>query len=152
WKKQGLTYALADGADATDAASAPTNVRRRQAEDENANQARRDGLVRLAVALWSYAQSHDRAFPTASRPSEIAAPLWQVPHSGALRYVYIPGLKRDEGPSPLAYEPGLHGPERWVLMTDGDIRQMTLPQIRSAQPRTGAVLQAPARANGWEKR
>ncbi len=54
----------------------------------------------------------------------------------SIRYIYIPRLKRDAGPYVLAYEPGILGPNRWVLFTDGTIRQMTLSQIQQAIARS----------------
>jgi len=152
WKKQGFTYTLAGGGENAESPSARQTGREEAAEDRESDRARRDGLVRLSVALWTYAQSHDGRFPTSGASSEIAEPLWQVPDSLGLRYIYVPGLKRDQGSIPLAYEPGLHGPERWVLLTDGEIRLMTLAQIRPALDPVQDVPKPPAHADGGEKR
>jgi len=152
WKKQGLTYALADDLEDPDSPPARPARREEYPGDAESDRARRDGLVRLSVALWSYAQTHDGRFPPGGAPPEIAEPLWQVPDSLGLSYIYVPGLKRDEGSYPLAYEPGLHGPERWVLLTDGEFRLMTLAQIRPKLKPVQDVLETPAQANGQEKR
>jgi len=152
WKKQGLTYALADGVENADSPSARQAEREGNPADPETHRARRDGLVRLSVALWTYAQTHDGRFPPSGRAPEIAEPLWQVPDSLGLRYIYVPGLKRDEGSFPLAYDPGLHGPERWVLLTDGEIRLMTLAQIRPALKPVQDLPKPPAQANGGENR
>jgi hypothetical protein len=49
-----------------------------------------------------------------------------------LHYVYVSGYKADAPSAPLAYEPGLFGRERWVLFTDGDIRQLPIDSIHTA--------------------
>jgi hypothetical protein len=151
WKKQGFTYTLASDPESPDPSSARTGER--EAPEDDANyQARRDGLVRLSIGLWTYGQNHEGLFPSSADAPEIAEPLWRVPDAGRLRYIYIPGLKRDQGSSPLAYEPGLHGPERWVLLTDGQIKRMTLPQIQSALRSSADGHKAPAQTEGKEQR
>jgi hypothetical protein len=125
WKKQGLTYALADGA-------SEKNQSRDELIDSQSNDARHDAMTRLSRALWLYAQNHDGSFPSRQDVTEISEALWRIPDSASIRYIYIRGLKRDAGPYLLAYEPGILGPNRWVLFTDGTIRQMTLSQIQEA--------------------
>jgi hypothetical protein len=123
WKKQGFTYALADG-------SREKNQSRDELRDPESNELRRDALVRLSRGLWLYAQNHDGSFPPSQDRPEISEALWRIPDSANIRYIYIPAQKRDVGPYLLAYEPGILGPNRWALFTDGSIRQMTFAQIQ----------------------
>jgi len=120
WKKQGLTYKLAG------TATTPT--------PPESDADRRIALDLLRAALWRYADAHDGQFPPDQSASGIAADLWRLPEPSGLRYVYVPGLKVDAGAFPLAYEPGLFGPERWTLLADGSTRPMTLDAIRRATP------------------
>jgi hypothetical protein len=125
WKKQGLTYALAEGSGGKDLSQDDTLV----AENDDF---RREAIARLSRALWLYAQNHDGRFPSGRDVSEISDTLWHIPESAGIRYVYIAGLKPDLGPFPLAYEPGVFGPDRWVLFADGTIQRMTLSKIQQA--------------------
>jgi hypothetical protein len=49
-----------------------------------------------------------------------------------MRYVYLGGLVADRGASPLAYEPGIFGGDRLLLLTDGAVRRVTPDQLRRA--------------------
>jgi hypothetical protein len=120
WKKQGLTYKLAD--------ATPSAL----PEDD---QPRRLALDRLRAALWRYAEAHGGQFPPDRSAGEIPDDIWRMPDPSGLRYLYVPGLKVDAGPTPLAYEPGLFGPTRLVLTADGAVRSMTLDEIRRGLPK-----------------
>ncbi len=120
WKKQGLTHKLAD-----DPPKPP---------DPDPDHDRRLALDRLRAALWRYAEGHDGRFPPDRSAGEIPDDAWRVPDPSGLRYVYVPGLRVDAGPFPLAYEPGLFGPERLALLADGSVRSLTLDAIRRARP------------------
>jgi hypothetical protein len=63
---------------------------------------------------------------------EIPASAWQTLDPSQIRYVYVSGLKADVGALPLAYEPGIYGQDRFVLLTNGQICQMTAEQILDA--------------------
>src|SRR5262249_32013471 len=114
WKKQGFTYTLAahDPTAASATAGGPHEVERRHALD------------RLRAALWTYARHHGGRFPTEGSSPEIPADVWQVPDPSDMRYVYQAGLLADRGAAPLAYEPGLYGGHRLVLLTSGVIVRM----------------------------
>jgi hypothetical protein len=124
WKKQGLTYKLADQIPAP----AP-----------EVESPRKLALDRLRAALWHYAEGHGGHFPPDRSAVEIPDEVWRVPDPSGLHYVYVPGQKLDAGPIPLAYEPGLFGPERMVLSVDGGVRTMTLDEIRRGLPDKGAA-------------
>ena len=111
WKKEGLTYTLAE---AKPVVTAP--VMPREAE-------RRASLERLRIALWTYARSHDGRFPPDADAPEVPEEAWRVPDPSGMRYVYRGGLVADRGESPLAYEPGIFGGDRLLLRTDGEIRR-----------------------------
>jgi hypothetical protein len=121
WVKQGLTYRLADDAAATD----------------EQDWARRQKLDRLRVALWQYAASHQSHFPPDSNTSEIPADAWQLPGPAAMRYVYVPGATADRAITPLAYETDVFGPKRYVLFTNGEIRQLRLDEFAASLPAEG---------------
>lgn len=125
WKKQGFTYALADG-------SSEKNQAGENPVDSQSAEARHAAIARLSKALWLYAQNHDGTFPARQDVPEISEAVWRIPDSESIRYIYIPGQKRDAGPNLLAYEPGILGPNRWALFADGTIRQMTFSEIQQA--------------------
>jgi hypothetical protein len=117
WRKEGLTYKLAD-------APPPPAADRHEAE-------RRLSLDRLRVALWTYARGHDGRFPTeADARAAIPEEAWRLPDPSGMRYLYVAGSAADRGEAPLAYEPGLFGAERLVLLTDGRIVALTAEEIR----------------------
>lgn len=124
WKKQGLTSKLADAGSPTP----PTT---------EGDPARRMAVDRLRAALWRFADGHGGKFPADRSAAEIPADAWLVPDPSGLRFVYVPGLAVDAGPIPLAYEPGLFGPDRLVLLADGTVKRMTLDEIRRARPEGG---------------
>ncbi len=98
--------------------------------------ARREALDRLRVALWKYALTHQGRFPASDSVPEIPEKAWQMADPSGLHFVYRPGLKADEGAAPLAYEPGLFGPDRWVLLTDGTLEKLPIGAIRALLPRS----------------
>jgi hypothetical protein len=55
-------------------------------------------------------------------------------------------MKADEGAYPLAYEPGLFGPDRWVLLTDGTLKKMSLSEIHEATGRSSDTPSSPAKS------
>ncbi len=145
WKKQGFTYALAE-------AEGTKDQSREEPLDSQHNDVRREAMARLRRALWLYAQNHTGSFPRREDVPEISQALWLVPDTESLRYIYIPGLTRDLGPYPLAYEPGIFGPDRWVLLADGTISQMALAQIQQAIAPRKDVSGSPSKADAREKR
>jgi hypothetical protein len=112
WKKEGVTYKLADDVPTADPAAEQRDMRPRHALD------------RLRGALWTYARHHDGRFPSNATPPEIPEDAWRVPDPSEMRYRYRPGLVADRDAVPLAYEPGIFGHERFVLLTSGEIVRM----------------------------
>jgi hypothetical protein len=109
WRKQGLTYTLVED----DLAAKPI-----------ANQhdlERRGALDRLRAALWTHARHHGGKFPPNNSPPEVPNESWIVPDPSGMRYIYTSGLVADEGTKPLAYEPGIFGNARFVLLSSGEI-------------------------------
>jgi len=119
WTKQGLTYKLAEGGTKPAPAEVPHETERRRSLD------------RLRVALWTYARHHEGRFPPHATPPEVPEDAWRLPDPSGMTYVYVPGLVADRGDSPLAYEPGLFGKDRFVLLTSGAILRMTEDDLRS---------------------
>jgi hypothetical protein len=120
WRKEGLTYKLAETEEHPAAESRPPEkeVSRLQALD------------RLRIALWTYARHHEGHFPKTSSAPEILEEVWRVPGPSRMKYLYTPGLVADRGATPLAYEPGLFGKDRFVLLTSGQIVRMSDDELR----------------------
>jgi hypothetical protein len=119
WEKQGLTYRLAQPPEPP-------------SDDGRLEQARKEKLEALRWALWEYARSHANAFPPDRSVSEIPAETWKSPDPSGLRYVYVAGLHAGQGASPLAYEPELFSPPRFVLLSNGEIRRIAPEQLALA--------------------
>jgi hypothetical protein len=118
WKKQGLTYTLADDPPKAEPAR-PVGV-----------VARRDKLERLRAALWVYARSHDGEFPPSDLAPEIEPETWQLVDTPGLRYLYVKRRTLGQDQAVLAYEPGLYERSRFVLMADGVVRMVDLDELR----------------------
>lgn len=113
WQKKGLLYALAE----TPAPPDTMTVERYR------------GIERLRAALWRHAQQHGGQFPGKPEDLEETA-AWHVPHPAGMSYVYVPGQAADAASKPLAYEPGLFGSQRLVLLANGEIQELTIDEIR----------------------
>ena len=118
WEKQGATYQLKQ----TELPS----------DKQLLLEARRQRLENLREALWAYAHQHRGAFPPSDFEADFDDARWRVVGNSGLRFIYVSGLKADRGALPVAYEPGLFGRERWVLFSDGDIRQLPVESIHAA--------------------
>jgi hypothetical protein len=119
WHKQGLTYMLAED----DAAKAAVGQLERD---------RRHAVDRLRTALWTYARHHDGKFPANNSPPEIPEETWVVPDPSGMRYLYTAGLVADQGKTPLAYEPGIFGKDRFVLLSSGEIVRLSEEDLHAA--------------------
>jgi hypothetical protein len=120
WEKQGRTYRLAK--DPAPPAAEPSDG------------PRYEQLQRLQLALWEYAHGHGGRFPPDRSAPEVPAERWQTPDPSRMRYVYVPGATTGGEPVPLAYEPEVYGPERLVLLTNGEIRRMAVTDVLRALP------------------
>jgi hypothetical protein len=120
WHKQGLTYKLVDDDQAAKAIANQPELERRRSLD------------RLRAALWTYARHHAGKFPANNSPPEIPDEVWVVPDPSGMRYLYTSGLVADEGKAPLAYEPGIFGKDRFVLLSSGAIVRMSDEDLRGA--------------------
>ncbi len=129
WEKQGLLYKLEEPS-----ASGPAAAKQAEgpASDAETLDARREGLQRLKAALWEFALKNDGRFPPAPDDPQVAGDHWQVPDTPGMRYLYVAGLGREDGPSILAYEPQIFGDSRLVLTADGRIVAMANDAIRQA--------------------
>jgi hypothetical protein len=118
WEKQGRTYRLANqGEDAPPADSLETT--------------RRQKLEELRFALWEYARSHGGEFPSTLTAAGIPEERWRVPDPSGIRYVYLGSLTAGKA-APLACEPEVFGPRRFVLFRNGDIRLLDTAAITRA--------------------
>jgi hypothetical protein len=107
----------------------------RARREGRAEQARRDRLENLGMLIRHYAARHDGKFPADDRVPEIPPEAWQLPDSSGMRYHYVTGRVVRDDPSILAYEPGLFGKDRLVLMTDGTIRMMNPGELEAGLSR-----------------
>lgn len=118
WRKKGATHQLTETPPPSD--------------KELASHARRQRLESLRVALWAYAAGHERRFPPSDLGQDIPEEHWKVLGGSGMHFIYVSGQQADGPAAPLAYEPGIFGRERWVLFTDGDIRQLPVESIHLA--------------------
>jgi hypothetical protein len=121
WKKEGFTYKLAGNAKKT--------------AEENPGTLRKQHLEQLRTAFWQFAATHQGRFPSPFEEAVIPPDLWDVPESGGMRYLYVPGRSAGPPRSLLAYEPELDPDQRWVLLTDGTITRKRSAQIRLLLPK-----------------
>jgi hypothetical protein len=120
WEPNGATYKLKKDANPNaDPSESNEEQRRRQVEQ----------LRRL---LWEYAAQHQGRFPADSAASGFPSLAWQTPDVTRIPYIYVSGLKADEGNRPLVYEPGIYGNQRLVLFTNGAIRTLPVAEIQDA--------------------
>lgn len=121
WQREGLTY----------------TIKNQVEQDEQGNeivlvQLRQQRLENLRKALWSYAQNHQGKFPPDNQVAEIPKDIWKVLNASELNYQYVQGLKADQGNIPVAYEPGIYGERRYVLLANGKIDHMHIDMIQQA--------------------
>jgi hypothetical protein len=106
WQKQGFVYKLSG--DTPPAEPSPAVLRKQ-------------GLERLRTALWHFAATHSGRFPTTAEIGTMPADLWELPDTGGMRFLYLPGRSADHKTTLLVYEPELDPDRRLVLLTNGDI-------------------------------
>ncbi len=115
WQKQGFTYKLSPDLNPRPEAD-PTALRRQN-------------LERLRTALWHFAATHGGRFPSQAEAVAFGPELWEVPGSGGLRYLYVPGLSAYQSTTLLAYEPELDPRQRFGLQTNGSLVALTSKAI-----------------------
>ena len=64
------------------------------------------------------------------------ARLWEVPDSGGMHYLYVPGLTANHTSRPLVYEPEFKTRRRLVLQTTGEIVTMRSDEITDTLKRS----------------
>ena len=107
WKKDGLTYTLADD----------------KRSDAPPEPERRAKLLLLSAALAGYAAAHDGKYPDDTEAS-ISFAVWKSAHASGLRFRYVPGRTSADVGKVLAYEPQVFGDAQWVLFVGGDVRAL----------------------------
>lgn len=138
WKKDGLTYKLNDpnGPAPSSEQSSPyvPGPKPEPLVIGPTEGDRRQKLESLRTALWDYARNHEKQFPADRSAADLPAGAWQLPGPARFDYIFVSGVTPDMGKVPLAYEPELFGPQRLVLLADGDIRLMDVGEIIKAVP------------------
>ncbi len=115
WEKQGLTYQLADPDDA-----------------ERQRSMRWTRLAELKVALWSAAGRDDGTLPTSIEESDVPAERWETTDLTRAPFVYKPGATLGDASAVVVHEPEWFDPPLLVLMGDGVIREMLVPDLQAA--------------------
>lgn len=123
WEKQGATYQLKESAEQPAAA------------EQALLGIREATLQKLSVELLRFAATHDGRYPTEEETSEIDDSVWQLPQRSGARYLYKPGLMIGDGKKILAVELDVYDDEQFVLLDNGDVRQMTGDAIQAALKR-----------------
>ena len=113
WTRSGAVYTLTPA----------EQVARR---DDAARQAR---ISTLRTALWAWASTHEGRLPETGWEEGFPHQVWATTDPGGLPYAYVGGGKVDAGHTPVAWEPGVYGRERWVLYADGAIERHPVEQI-----------------------
>ena len=110
WRKQGTAYRL----DSVE----QEPVRKRRIEE-------------LRGALLTFADANGGRFPKHDFSGEVADHFWQAPDRNGSRYVYLAGrTKAEEGASAmLVVEPPNFGSERFVILTNGEVRKLGEKEI-----------------------
>jgi hypothetical protein len=116
WSKQGFTYKLAENG-ARAATDSPAALRRQ-------------ALEKLRTELWRFAALNQGRFPSQGELATIPADFWEVPETGGMHFLYVPGRSADQSTTPLAYDPELDAEQRLVLQTNGQIVTMHSEELR----------------------
>lgn len=114
WSKQGFTYKLSPAA----------------AEGQSPADLRRQALEKLRTELLLFAATNQGRYPSEGELSIIPTDVWEVPETGGMHFVYIPGKLANQSASPLAYDPDLDPEQRIVLETNGQIVTMRSEELR----------------------
>ncbi len=123
WQKQGLTYKLADEVPAAKPSATSGELDRRQALD------------RLRVALWTYAHERGGKLPAETARSAIPSEFWRVPGGAGMKYIYREGWIAGDGAQVVAFEPGIFGKERLVLLSSGEIVKLSAEILGESSPK-----------------
>src|SRR5207247_5793218 len=100
-------------------------------KDESPSEERRRQLAELRMALWKFAATHEGRFPSESELAEIPDSLWRVPGFEGLRFRYVGGLRAANAGELLVIEPELDPQRRLVILTDGEIINLTTAEIQA---------------------
>jgi hypothetical protein len=78
-------------------------------------------LEQLRSALWRHAAAHGGEFPANELDPEGGTARWQSFDPEGRPFIFLPGRRADLGADPVAFEPATFGPERRVLLSNGEI-------------------------------
>ena len=111
WKKDGVTYKLAEDSKSESVVQVESDRDRRQK------------LEALRFELWNHAAKHDGQFPPDRDSIGIAREVWLTTHVSGIRFLYLSGLQQNtDKVALLAVEPDVFMGMRFGLFTDGVIR------------------------------
>ena len=126
WKKDGVTYKLAD--DAT-----PMKTEFSQRSDLTSDSERKKKLNDLRFELWNFAAKNNGRFPKDRESGKILPELWQCGHPSLTRFILVPAQQLNAGKATLlVVEPDVFEGMRFGLFTDGVIRIVTDAEITTA--------------------
>ena len=116
WQKNGLTYKIAP---------VPNQA-------EQLLHVRKQKMVQLKDALWSFAEGHDQNLPINAFTSTLSSDLFRTAHPSRMHYEYRADEDGLRGRArPLAWEPDIYEKDRLVLYTDGRIESLTKKKIEA---------------------
>ena len=116
WQKNGLTYKIAPVA----------------SQSEQLLHVRKEKLLRLKDALWSFAEDHDQNLPINVFTSTLSPDVFRTVHPTRMHYEYRADKDGLNGPArPLAWEPEIYEKARLVLYTDGRIESLSKKQFEA---------------------
>ena len=117
WEKKGSTYKLVN--------ESPAAIEKEKSDLAS----RRQKLETLRTVLWAYAASHNGNLPESTFITDIAQELWTFDETSGAQFVCVPGRKANVGALPAVIEPRVHKDNQFVLLTNGEIRQMSSQEI-----------------------
>ena len=121
WQKDGFTYSLKNSREARSATVIPS-----------ASQIdRKAKLERLWMELIRHAARNEGRFPSKRDTEAIPEELWQLPDAPSTRYSYLEG-RTAKSDSLLVFEPSIFDDGQLGLLTSGEVRLVSLDEIRQA--------------------
>lgn len=129
WRKEGLTYQLADPLPGP---AAPIQESPAVSEHERLRQLRRESLRTLFAALSRQGSEPGTGYPSAAEFDSDWSSRFPLPERPGARYVYTPP---QGSPSPrqiLVIEPFVYADARIALFQSGDIEEIPLPNTGPA--------------------
>ena len=116
WQKNELTYKIAP----------------LPSESAQLLHVRKEKILQLKDALWSFAQGHDQTLPINAFTSTLSPDLFRTAHPSRMHYEYRADKEGLKGPvRALVWEPDIYENDRLVLYTDGRIESLSKKKLEA---------------------